>query len=126
MLLFVDLQSGCCKPPTACNLSYVRGIEWSSEKGSNTTTNGDCKLWSNDTSTLCFDCDSCKAGVLQNVKDDWKQIAIIDAALVVFLLLVFSIGYWAFHQSDDDDDDYDDNVGKYPRHSGGAFYVQKA
>jgi hypothetical protein len=102
----------------------VKGTEW--KAGNSSSTDGDCGLWSNDASTLCFNCDSCKAGVLQNIKDDWKEIAIVDGALLAVLVIAVMLGYWAFYQSEDEDDD-DDYRGKYPPpRSGTGFYVQKA
>lgn len=88
------IQSGCCKPPTACNFTYVAPTVW--VNATNSSADSDCKEWSNDSSQLCFDCDSCKAGVLQNIKKEWKKMVILDAAVVVLLILVFSLGCCAF------------------------------
>lgn len=91
------IQSGCCKPPTACNFTYVAPTIW--VNASNLAADSDCKEWSNESSELCFDCDSCKAGVLQNIKEEWKKVVILDAAVVVLLILVFSLGCCAFRNA---------------------------
>eukprot|EP00250_Pteridium_aquilinum_P031193 c43217_g1_i1 orf=126-938(+) len=83
------IQSGCCKPPTACNFTYVAPTVWNN--ATDPTADNDCKEWNNDSNTLCFDCESCKAGVLQTAKNNWKNIAITNAAVLVFLILVFTL-----------------------------------
>jgi len=60
------------------------------------TNNTDCSAWNNDPSTLCYGCQSCKAGVLANIKKDWKKVAIINIVVLVFLIMVYSVGCCAF------------------------------
>lgn len=91
------IQSGCCKPPTACNFTYVNATTWNN--ATNLTADNDCKEWSNAPNQLCFDCQSCKAGVLQNAKTNWKKIAIINGAILLFLILVFTMGCCAIGNS---------------------------
>ncbi|KAD2804891.1 hypothetical protein E3N88_38268 [Mikania micrantha] len=55
------LQSGCCKPPSECTYEM-----------SMMSQNIDCYKWNNDPSILCYECDSCKAGVLEGVRRDWR------------------------------------------------------
>ncbi|XP_047331722.1 tetraspanin-9-like [Impatiens glandulifera] len=67
------IESGCCKPSYFCNYTYVTPTNW------NVTFNGshensDCQLWSNDPGTLCYNCESCKAGTLQVFKVKWTDI----------------------------------------------------
>lgn len=84
------IQSGCCKPPTACNFTFVTPTNWTiiaANEGADT----DCTAWSDDQSQLCYSCDSCKAGVLQNVKQDWRKVAIINVVVLVFLIIVYSV-----------------------------------
>ncbi|WVZ01565.1 hypothetical protein V8G54_027634, partial [Vigna mungo] len=68
------IQSGCCKPPTECGYKYENETMWSTEGvlGSNNT---DCKKWNNDQNLLCYDCDSCKAGVLATLKKTWRRVS---------------------------------------------------
>lgn len=91
------VQSGCCKPADECNFVFVRPTEWT--VGSTNSTNPDCGLWNNDPRTLCFNCSSCKAGVLDNLKRNWKKVAIINIVVLVFLIIVYSIGCCAFRNN---------------------------
>ncbi|KAL6984960.1 Tetraspanin-8 [Sarracenia purpurea var. burkii] len=95
------LQSGCCKPPNDCNFGYVSPTNWTPTANSS-NTNSDCSLWSNDQSILCFNCQSCKAGLLDNIKHDWKKVAIINIIFLVFLIVVYSIGCCAFRNNHED------------------------
>ncbi|CAD5191808.1 unnamed protein product [Musa acuminata subsp. malaccensis] len=92
------IQSGCCKPPTACNFIYVNETFWTKPVGYNTSV-PDCNAWQNDQSVLCYDCQSCKAGVLANIKSDWKKVAIVNVVFLVFLIVVYSIGCCAFRNN---------------------------
>lgn len=95
------LQSGCCKPSNDCGFTYVSPTNWIST----TTTpanNSDCSLWSNDPNVLCYDCQSCKAGLLDNLKSDWKRVAVINIIFLVFLIIVYSIGCCAFRNNRED------------------------
>lgn len=83
------IQSGCCKPPTACNFTYVSATMW--KNATKLNADSDCKKWSNDSSEFCFNCDSCKAGVLQDAKKNWKNVAIFNGAVLVLLILVFTL-----------------------------------
>lgn len=94
------IQSGCCKPPTSCGFTYVTPIQW---KGTaNATSDADCKTWNNDTSELCYDCNSCKAGVLANLKHDWRKVAVVNIVMLIFLVIVYSIGCCAFRNNRSD------------------------
>ncbi|KAG0513861.1 hypothetical protein BDA96_10G139800 [Sorghum bicolor] len=92
------IQSGCCKPPTWCGFRYVNGTFWEAPRpGSSLSSpaaasDGDCRAWSNDQQVLCFECDACKAGVLETVKKKWKTVAIVNVSLLAFLILVYTIG----------------------------------
>jgi len=93
------LQAGCCKPPDSCGFQYQGPITWSKPQTPATTASQDCNAWSNDPSTLCYNCDSCKAGVLQNLKGDWKKVAVLNIIFLVFLIIVYSIGCCAFRNN---------------------------
>lgn len=93
------VQSGCCKPPTACNFTYQNETYWSKPSGSVSGVDPDCDAWSNDQSELCYGCQSCKAGVLGNLKNSWKKIAIINSAFVVLLVVVYGFGCCALRNN---------------------------
>ncbi|KAL5699812.1 Tetraspanin-8 [Ranunculus cassubicifolius] len=102
------IQSGCCKPPTECGFNYVNATQWTKPAGLLNSSNPDCGSWTNE--NLCFDCGSCKAGVLQNLKKDWKKVAVVNIIFLVFLIIVYSIGCCAFRNNREDN--------SYPRYKG--------
>ncbi|GAB2246923.1 hypothetical protein Droror1_Dr00006805 [Drosera rotundifolia] len=91
------IQSGCCKPPTDCGFQYVSPTVW--DVGTTNSTDSDCALWNNNQSELCFSCQSCKAGVLQNIKTDWKKVAIVNIIFLIFLIMVYTVGCCAFRNN---------------------------
>lgn len=90
------LQSGCCKPPSECQLTYVNATVWNQPPTLN-STNPDCTTWTNQ--NLCYDCQSCKAGVLANLKRDWKKVAVVNIIFLIFLIIVYSVGCCAFRNN---------------------------
>lgn len=114
ILLLISLysfhpQSGCCKPPDDCSFAYVSPTNWTTQSNSS-FTDPDCGMWNNDPSVLCFNCESCKGGVLDNIKHDWKKVAIVNVIFLVFLVIVYSIGCCAFRNNREDN-----SWNKYPR-----------
>ncbi|XP_074368682.1 tetraspanin-7-like isoform X1 [Apium graveolens] len=89
--------SGCCKPSDSCNFTYVSPTNWT--KTTNAAPNTDCALWDNDPSVLCFNCQSCKAGMLDNIKSDWKRVAVVNVIFLICLIIVYSIGCCAFRNN---------------------------
>ncbi|CAE6005054.1 unnamed protein product [Arabidopsis arenosa] len=96
------LQSGCCKPSDECGFEYVNPITWN-KNTTGTHNNPDCQTWDNAKEKLCFDCQSCKAGLLDNVKSAWKKVAIVNIIFLVFLIIVYSVGCCAFRNNKRDD-----------------------
>jgi hypothetical protein len=90
------LQSGCCKPPTDCQFTFDNATTWVGTPGS---TDTDCRAWSNDQAQLCFDCNSCRAGLLQNVKSNWRKVAVVNIIVLVFIIFVYSCGCCALKAS---------------------------
>lgn len=89
-------KSGCCKPPESCNLIYKSSIGWTKNSTAN-VSNPDCNAWNNDLNTLCYGCQSCKAAVVQDIKDDWNSLASGYTFLIIGLILFWSVGWSAFH-----------------------------
>eukprot|EP00250_Pteridium_aquilinum_P021376 c25098_g1_i2 orf=224-1027(+) len=85
------IQSGCCKPPSSCNYTYVSPINWTASTNASVGADVDCQTWSNDVSQLCYECNSCKAGVLQNVKKDWRKVGIVNIIVLVILIIVYTL-----------------------------------
>ncbi|XP_008793244.1 tetraspanin-2 [Phoenix dactylifera] len=88
------LQSGCCKPPTVCGYGYVNPTMWINP--SNPMADADCSAWSNDQSQLCYGCTSCKAGLLGNLRQEWRKANIALIVAAVALIWVYIIGCSAY------------------------------
>ncbi|KAL2926613.1 Tetraspanin-9 [Bienertia sinuspersici] len=84
--------SGCCEPPKTCNFNYTNKEDHllKPEKGSY-YSNDDCKRWNNDPNILCFDCQSCKAGFLQDVTSRWSSTGLYLVVLEGFFTLLMVI-----------------------------------
>lgn len=94
----LPIESGCCKPSNDCGFTYHSPTNWT-KTGNATHTNPDCDAWNNDPNLLCYNCQSCKAGLLQNLKSDWKRVAIVNIIFLVFLIIVYSVGCCAFRNN---------------------------
>ncbi|CAI9091078.1 OLC1v1026001C1 [Oldenlandia corymbosa var. corymbosa] len=89
------IQSGCCKPPTSCTYGAVVMNQ-----------DPDCSLWNNAPSLLCYECDSCKAGVLEDVRRDWHKLSVLNIVMLVILIGIYSIGCCAFQNTKRAESDY--------------------
>ncbi|KAJ0718603.1 putative tetraspanin/Peripherin [Helianthus annuus] len=89
------IQSGCCKPPSECNYEMSMMAQ-----------NIDCYKWSNDPSVLCYECDSCKAGVLENVRRDWRKLSVLNVIMILLLIGIYCIGCCAFRNTRRAETDY--------------------
>ncbi|KAL5655589.1 hypothetical protein ACJX0J_034908, partial [Zea mays] len=84
------IQSGCCKPPTACQYSGGMPVGAQDE---------DCYRWNNAPDILCYRCDSCRAGVMEQVRQDWHKIFVLDVAVLAALVCICSCGCCAFRNA---------------------------
>lgn len=95
------IQSGCCMPPAICGYSIAEPTTWNNP--SNVSAELDCTKWSNVQSQLCYDCDSCRAGVLANVKQEWRKVAVLSVVVLIALIIVYIIGCCAFRNAQTED-----------------------
>ncbi|WCJ22034.1 Tetraspanin-11 [Euphorbia peplus] len=79
------LQGVCCMPPSECEFEHRNGTL----SVRNGETNDDCRRWSNKQSELCLDCDTCKAGFLDVIRKQWRNVGISFIILIVFTIIVF-------------------------------------
>ncbi|KAL7148630.1 hypothetical protein ABFS83_06G191600 [Erythranthe nasuta] len=91
------VQSGCCKPPTSCN--YAAAAEAAAQEA-------DCYRWSNAAGVLCYECESCRAGVLEDVRRDWHKLSVLNIVMVVVLIGIYSVGCCAFRNAKRAETDY--------------------
>ncbi|KAI3974344.1 hypothetical protein MKX01_031013 [Papaver californicum] len=52
----------------------------------------DCKLYKNTRAVKCYNCDSCKAGVAQYMKSEWRVVAIFNVILFVVSSIIYLVG----------------------------------
>ncbi|KAL6843223.1 hypothetical protein ACP4OV_026936 [Aristida adscensionis] len=106
--------SGCCRPPASCNFTYAGGgTAWSSKTASTRpSSEPDCKAWSNDAGALCYGCRSCKAGVAEALRRDWKRAAIVNVVFLAFIVVVYTAGCCAFRNSRRDNYAYHSSAGR--------------
>ncbi|GJN38686.1 hypothetical protein PR202_gb27751 [Eleusine coracana subsp. coracana] len=95
------IQSGCCKPPTACGYAYVSPTVWTSP--ANPAADGDCGGWGNDPAQLCYGCNSCKAGVLGGLRQEWRKANVALLVATIALIFVYIIGCSAFRNAQAED-----------------------
>ena len=97
-LVAICVKSGCCKPPTVCGYVYVNETAWDVGGG---VVGGepDCGRWSNDQDQLCYACDSCKAGVLANLKKSWRKVSVVNIIVLIVLVISYVIGYATFRNN---------------------------
>ncbi|KAF2325501.1 hypothetical protein GH714_029605 [Hevea brasiliensis] len=87
---FSPVQSGCCKPPRYCGFEFKNATFWIMPKSGPSVEDSDCTTWSNTQDKLCYDCKSCKRGVLDNIKNEWRSLAVMNFCLLAFVVLVYS------------------------------------
>ncbi|KAJ0105665.1 hypothetical protein Patl1_19019 [Pistacia atlantica] len=86
------IQSGCCKPPMYCGLEAKNATFWVMPKGGPEVPDSDCTTFSNQQQTLCYDCKSCKAGVLGEVWQKWRLLGVFNLCVVAIASMMFAIG----------------------------------
>ncbi|RDX60834.1 Tetraspanin-3, partial [Mucuna pruriens] len=98
------IQSGCCKPPAECGYTYENETVWGPGGGGGggmVGSNRDCNRWSNEQHVLCYDCDSCKAGVIANIDKSWRKVSLINV-IVWIALFIFNVIAYAAHRNNRD------------------------
>ncbi|KAJ4838499.1 Tetraspanin-10 [Turnera subulata] len=85
------IEAGCCRPPSECGYPAVNASYYDLSFHP-ISTSKDCKLYKNSRAIKCYDCDSCKAGVAQYMKTEWRVVAIFNVVLFVVLSMVYFVG----------------------------------
>ncbi|GJX81446.1 polyribonucleotide nucleotidyltransferase, partial [Tanacetum coccineum] len=79
------IEAGCCRPPSQCGYPAVNASHYDLSFHP-ISSNKDCKRYKNAKAIKCYNCDSCKAGVAQHIKTEWRVIAIFNVILFVVLV----------------------------------------
>jgi hypothetical protein len=84
------IESGCCRPPSSCGFQIINSTAYitSTTPLSNDT---DCQTYSSNIEQECLDCNSCRAGFLQEVKSKWKFVAIGNIVILVLVMIVWCV-----------------------------------
>ncbi|KAM3400397.1 hypothetical protein ACQJBY_005332 [Aegilops geniculata] len=73
--------------------AHTAGGCWS-ERRTRTATSG-----TNAPNILCYQCNSCKAGVMEQVRQDWHKISVLNVIVLVFLICICACGCCAFRNA---------------------------
>ncbi|KAL3824701.1 hypothetical protein ACJIZ3_020730 [Penstemon smallii] len=106
------IQSGCCKPPSYCGLEFENATSWRMPRNGPAVPDPDCRTWSNNAKQLCFDCEACKTAILDNIKREWRMLALINICIIVFVTIVYSVGCCALRNN---------HSYGYMKHRGGPY-----
>lgn len=85
------IEAGCCRPPSECGYPVINASNYDLSYRP-VSSNRDCKLYKNSRDVKCYNCDSCKAGVAQYLKTEWRVVAIFNLILFVVLSMVYFVG----------------------------------
>ncbi|KAJ0624833.1 putative tetraspanin/Peripherin [Helianthus annuus] len=94
-----SIESGCCKPPSECGFTYVNETTWNPVSSGMMVNNRDCIRWSNDQEQRCYNCNSCKAGVLASLRKSWRKVSIINIVVLIILIIVYVVACAAFRNN---------------------------
>ncbi|KAL3818084.1 hypothetical protein ACJIZ3_003989 [Penstemon smallii] len=86
-----SIEAGCCRPPSECGYPAVNASFYDLSFHP-ISSNKDCTLYKNTKSIKCYSCDSCKAGVAQYMKTEWRVVAIFNVILFVVLSMIYFVG----------------------------------
>ncbi|KAJ8766131.1 hypothetical protein K2173_021648 [Erythroxylum novogranatense] len=85
------IEAGCCRPPSECGYPVINASFYDLSFQP-ISSKHDCKLYRNSRTVKCYNCDSCKAGVAQYMKIEWRVVAIFNVILFVVLSMVYFVG----------------------------------
>ncbi|KAG8367657.1 hypothetical protein BUALT_Bualt16G0095800 [Buddleja alternifolia] len=99
------IESGCCSPPSICEMEYVNVTYWRKSNKEMTDINipydGDCDTWQNDETMLCYDCHACKEGFVTTLEGKWYKLGtfliVMSLLLMISHLLLFVAKMWEQH-----------------------------
>ncbi|GLT49617.1 hypothetical protein SLA2020_231630 [Shorea laevis] len=90
MQKLTPIESGCCRPPTFCEMEAVNATFWVKKDHKSNRTHpydADCDTWSNDQNILCYDCQSFREGFLSTVERKWRELGLFMVTMAVELII---------------------------------------
>ncbi|KAI3869782.1 hypothetical protein MKW98_030963 [Papaver atlanticum] len=91
MAKLTPIEAGCCRPPSECGYP-AKNASFYDLSFRPISSAIDCKLYKNTRAVKCYNCDSCKAGVAQYMKSEWRVVAIFNVILFVVLSIIYLVG----------------------------------
>ncbi|KAL7598182.1 hypothetical protein Lser_V15G23715 [Lactuca serriola] len=99
------IESGCCIPPSICDMKYVNATCWEKKPIVYEVSNGeydiDCDLWQNDATKLCYDCYACRKGFISTLRQKWYRLGVFLVVVTILLIashmLLFITTMWECH-----------------------------
>ncbi|KAK2411480.1 hypothetical protein P8452_72076 [Trifolium repens] len=92
-------QAGCCKPPVYCGFTMKNATFWEVPKSGLAANNSDCATWNNRQDKLCYDCNSCKGGVLANIRNQWRHLTVFNGFMLVLVTAIYAMGCYAIRNN---------------------------
>ncbi|XP_057444453.1 tetraspanin-11-like [Lotus japonicus] len=93
-------QFGCCRPPVKCGFKKKNATFWEVPKtGGVVVKDSDCRAWNNRQDKLCYDCNSCKGGVLANIRNQWKHLTMFNICVLLLLTVIYILGCYAIRNN---------------------------
>lgn len=89
------VQSGCCKPPVYCGFTMQNVTFWVEPNTGPVESDSDCKTWSNSKDKLCYDCNSCKGGVLADTKLHWSRLTLFTTIVLMYYTILYILSCYA-------------------------------
>ncbi|CAK7323163.1 unnamed protein product [Dovyalis caffra] len=85
------IESGCCKPPIYCGFESKNATFWVMPESGPEVPDSDCTTWSNEQDKLCYNCKSCRVGVLASIRLVWRNFAKLMCLQIVLMTMIYCI-----------------------------------
>ncbi|GJU25511.1 tetraspanin-15-like protein [Tanacetum coccineum] len=93
------IESGCCIPPSDCDMKYVNITYWEKKaEAYNGPHDIDCDMWQNNVNKLCYNCYSCRKAFMNTLRRKWYKLGVFLFVMAILLiishLLLFVVTMW--------------------------------
>ncbi|PWA64807.1 Tetraspanin/Peripherin [Artemisia annua] len=93
------IESGCCIPPSNCDMKYVNITYWEKKADVyNGPPDTECDLWQNNVNKLCYNCYSCRKSFINTLRRKWYKLGVFLVVMTILLivshLLLFVVTMW--------------------------------